>query len=119
MQSMHTVGSDLAVYQCPACHCTDRDRHLWLYLRAAGVLQAVAGARVLHLAPEPVLERLITTLGPASYVRGDLHPTQAGHLKLDVEQLPFAEGEFDLVICNHVLSTLPCRGVRSPSCTVA
>jgi SAM-dependent methyltransferase len=103
MQSMRTVGSDLAVYQCPACGCTDRDRHLWLYLRAAGVLQAVAGACVLHLAPEPVLERLIAALGPARYVRGDLHPARAGHLKLDVEQLPFADGEFDLIICNHVL----------------
>jgi len=103
MRAMATVGSDLMVYQCPACKCTDRDRHLWLYLQAAGVQQAIAGARVLHLAPELHLEVLIDALGPARYVRGDLHPTRAGHLRIDAEQLPFADGDFDLIICNHVL----------------
>ena len=33
---METVGSDLSVYGCPHCGCNDRDRHLWLYLLAAG-----------------------------------------------------------------------------------
>jgi hypothetical protein len=103
MRLVQTVGSDLAVYQCPACHCTDRDRHLWLYLRAAGVLQAIPGARVLHMAPELHLEQLIGALGPSHYVRGDLHPMRAGHVRLDIHQIPFGEGEFDLIICNHVL----------------
>jgi SAM-dependent methyltransferase len=100
---VETIGSDLAVYQCPHCRCTDRDRHLWLYLQAAGIRQAIPGARVLHLAPEAHLERLIDALAPARYVRGDLHPTRAGHLRIDAEQLPFAAGDFDLIICNHVL----------------
>ena len=100
---VETIGSDLAVYQCPQCGCTDRDRHLWLFLHAAGVLNAIAGARVLHLAPEAHLERLIEALAPARYLRGDLHPLRAGHSKLDAEQLPFADGEFDLIVCNHVL----------------
>lgn len=103
MRSVQAVGSDLAVYQCPSCRCTDRDRHLWLYLRAAGVLPAIPGARVLHLAPELHLERLIGALGPSRYVRGDLRPLRAGHVQLDIHQLPFGEGEFDLIICNHVL----------------
>ena len=26
MTMLDTVGSDPTVYECPACHCTDRDR---------------------------------------------------------------------------------------------
>jgi SAM-dependent methyltransferase len=55
------------------------------------------------MAPELHLEQLIGALGPSHYVRGDLHPMRAGHVRLDIHQLPFGEGEFDLIICNHVL----------------
>ena len=103
MTMMETVGSDLSIYQCPACRCNDRDRHLWLYMSAVGVTQQIRGARVLHLAPEAHLERLIEALQPQQYVRGDLHPTRAHHLKIDAEQLQFADASFDLIICNHVL----------------
>jgi len=103
MTMMETVGSDLSIYQCPACRCNDCDRHLWLYMSAVGVTQQIRGARVLHLAPEAHLERLIEALQPQQYVRGDLHPTRAHHLKIDAEQLQFADASFDLIICNHVL----------------
>jgi len=103
MKLMDTIGSDLSVYQCPECGCNDRDRHLWLYLSAVGVLQDVRGTCVLHLAPEAHLEQLIAALQPAEYVRGDLHPLREGHVEIDVERLPFADARFDLIICNHVL----------------
>lgn len=111
---VETIGSDLAVYQCPHCRCTDRDRHLWLYLQAAGVMQSIPGARVLHLAPEAHLELMIDALSPARYVRGDLYPIRVGHHRLDAEQLPFADGEFELIICNHVLEHVadPQRALR-------
>lgn len=103
MQRMQTVGSDLAVFECPSCGCTDRDRHLWLYLQAMGMPAQLRGARVLHLAPEARLEPLIEACGPAEYVRGDLHPQRPHHQRLDAQALPFADGAFDLIICNHVL----------------
>ena len=103
MKLMETVGSDLSVYQCPSCHCNDRDRHLWLYMQAAGIPRDLAGARVLHVAPERHLEALIAAHDPAAYVRGDLHPQRAGHVALNVEALDFGDGSFDLIVCNHVL----------------
>lgn len=103
MVMLGTVGSDLAHYQCPHCGCNDRDRHLWLYLHAAGVVQKLGGARVLHLAPERTIEPLIEVCGPAQYVRGDLYPTRAHHQKMDAQALPFEDGLFDLVIANHLL----------------
>lgn len=103
MALLGTVGSDLAVYQCPSCGCTDRDRHLWLYMNASGMTAQLPGATILHMAPEAHIERLIAACKPAHYVRGDLHPTQAHHQRIDIERLPFDDASLDLVICNHVL----------------
>lgn len=103
MKLLDTVGSDLSVYLCPHCGSNDRDRHLWHYLRAVGLVQRLPSARILHIAPERHLEALIEAAGPRAYVRGDLQPRRADHLKLDVEALPFEAESFDLVVCNHVL----------------
>ncbi|TDM08995.1 MAG: SAM-dependent methyltransferase [Ideonella sp. MAG2] len=103
MKLMHAVGSDAAVYQCPHCGCTDRDRHLWLYLHTIGVVQQLRGASMLHIAPEIRLEPKFATLGLAAYIRGDLFPSRPGVQKVDVEGMSFADESFDLVMCNHVL----------------
>ena len=103
MKLLDAVGSDLAVYQCPECLSTDRDRHLWHYMNAVGVVDRMASMRVLHIAPERHIEALLLQVPPHEYLRGDLYPQQAGHQKLDVEQLEFEAGRFDLIICNHVL----------------
>jgi SAM-dependent methyltransferase len=103
MKMMETVGSDLALFHCPHCPSTDRDRHLWLFLTAAGLPAQLRGASVLHLAPEVALEPRIAACGPSRYVRGDLHPSRAGIQRLDAEALPFGDAEFDLVIANHLL----------------
>ena len=103
MKLLDAVGSDLSVYQCPACLSTDRDRHLWHYMNAIGVVDRMASMRVLHIAPERHIEALLLQVPPHEYVRGDLHPQQAEHCKLDVEHLTFEDARFDLIICNHVL----------------
>jgi SAM-dependent methyltransferase len=103
MKLMDTIGSDMAVYQCPACGCTDRDRHLWLYLNAIGLPDSIRGARLLHLAPERHLEALFEACGPAEYIKGDLLPSRPNQIKVDAEQLQFDNGQFDIIVCNHVL----------------
>ena len=103
MKLLDAVGSDLSVYQCPACHSNDRERHLWLYLKALQLPRRFGSMRILHVAPEPTLEAIALQLAPRSYVRGDLHPQREGHVALDVEALAFDDASFDLVLCNHVL----------------
>jgi SAM-dependent methyltransferase len=103
MAVFDAVGSDLTHYQCPSCGCNDRDRHLWLYLRATGVSQQLKGSTILHVAPEMRLETLLAACQPAHYVRGDLHPMRPHHQALNLESLAFEDNSLDLVICNHVL----------------
>jgi SAM-dependent methyltransferase len=103
MVLMGTVGSDLAHYGCPHCGCNDRDRHLWMYMAAAGLPEQLAGARILHLAPEQALEPRLRACEPADYVRGDLFPARAGIQRVDAEAIEFEDGRFDLIIANHLL----------------
>lgn len=103
MALMGTVGSDLSVYACPHCGCNDRDRHLWMYMAAAGLPEQLRGARILHLAPEASLEAHLQACAPAEYVRGDLFPARAGIRRVDAQDMDFEDGRFDLIIANHLL----------------
>lgn len=100
---MATIGSNLERYTCPNCQCNDRDRHLWLYLNHGKLLNNLSHKRILHIAPEAILEPRIRALSPLEYICGDLHPRASQHHKIDVEKLEFPDEYFDLIICNHVL----------------
>jgi SAM-dependent methyltransferase len=58
--------------------------------------------RVLHIAPEQCFEERFKKLQHIDYVTADLESPLANH-KCDVQNLPFGDNEFDLVLCNHVL----------------
>jgi SAM-dependent methyltransferase len=103
MAVFDAVGSDPRHFKCPVCASHDRDRHLWLYMRASGLVTQLKGARILHMAPERHLEVLIEAAEPGEYIRGDLHPQRANQQRIDLEALPFDDNSLDLIICNHVL----------------
>jgi SAM-dependent methyltransferase len=103
IQSLEVIGSDTRRFSCPVCLAHDRERHLLLFLRACGLLERLPALRVLHMAPEAGLARIIAAARPARYVKGDLFPQAADVQKMDLQALPFAAESFDLVIANHVL----------------
>jgi len=103
MPLLQSVGSDLALYMCPNCQCNDRERHIWLYMTAVGLLAEALKRPILHIAPEPNIERKLRALARADYVTGDLSPRDPRHVRLDVEHLDYPDGRFHLIICNHVL----------------
>lgn len=103
MYSLDVVGSDVDHHECPRCGAHDRERHLLLYMQASGLMAKLAGLRILHFAPEKRLGRLIATQSPALYQQCDLYPTKADVRKVDIQDMPFADGSFDVVLANHVL----------------
>lgn len=103
MQSAGMVGSDLDQFQCPWCGAHDRERHLILYMSAAGLLENLGPKRVLHFAPEKRASARIASARPARYVKCDLFPTSPEIMKVDLLDMPFEHSSFDLVIANHVM----------------
>jgi SAM-dependent methyltransferase len=85
---------------CPVCHSLERDRAAWLELSSEAWLKPIP--RLLHVAPERCLEpRLRQRLG-SRYITADLLRTDVDR-QVSVEDLPFDDGRFDAIICNHVL----------------
>jgi len=102
-RALKAVGSDVDHFECPHCGASDRDRHLVLYLRAAGLIARIPGARILHFAPEKHIAELISVHGPSLYIQADKFPTRAGIVELDLTRIAADDQSFDLVIANHVM----------------
>lgn len=103
ISELDIVGSAVHRFSCPRCLSHDRERHLLLYLRAIGLDRQLSRMRILHIAPERHLARLIAGAHPVRYVKGDLFPTEPAIERLDLQCLAFEADTFDLVIANHVL----------------
>lgn len=91
---------------CPGCASKERDRAIALYLTVGNCWFRRAPRAILHIAPEEGLGHFLRMLPNVSYLSGDLYPSNAptrAMRRIDVTQMPFESGEFDLFICSHVL----------------
>ena len=86
---------------CPGCLSLSRHRLLWLYLRDETDLLHRPRA-VLHFAPEEAIEERLEA-APLRYVRADIHPRSRDVIPVDITSIPFEDGEFDVILCSHVL----------------
>lgn len=91
--------------RCPNCGSRQRTRllHLFFQLRTDIYSRSV---RLLHVSPNRQLARMIRGHTNIDYVCGALRPEAFAELdavRVDVTNIPFGDGEFDVVICNHVL----------------
>jgi SAM-dependent methyltransferase len=113
IEELQIVGSGRRRARCPQCRSTDRERLLLLYFRDRTRLFRER-LRVLHIAPERNLRRILGRARKLDYTAGDkFEPGSPGHIKgpdvetIDVAALPFADQNFDVVLCNHVLEHVP------------
>ncbi len=91
---------------CPFCQSTDRDRLVYLYLNnETDIFQQKV--KILHISPEPSLYNKIRKYSNIKYVTGTKYEEGIyyhGNINsIDLLELPYGDGEFDMVICNHVL----------------
>ncbi|UUZ86362.1 class I SAM-dependent methyltransferase [Paenibacillus sp. P26] len=61
------------------------------------------GTSVLHVAPEKNLRVWLSCNSAIHYICGDLEPSDPGMIPMDITNLPFEDGRFDVFICDHVL----------------
>lgn len=89
----------------PSTLSLERHRLLWLYLKKETNFFK-NNYNVLHFAPEQAFHKRFKRLKNINYTTTDLNSPLAD-VKADICNLPFAENEFDVILCNHVLEHIP------------
>lgn len=89
----------------PGTLSLERHRLFWLYLKNETCFFQHP-QKVLHFAPEQAFLRRIKKLKHIDYTTTDLNSPIAD-VKADICDLPFEDGAFDFIICNHVLEHIP------------
>lgn len=90
---------------CPGCLALERHRIMWLYLQQKTSFFQSKN-KVLHIAPEQCFLKRFRKLNNLIYHTADLVSPIADY-KCDVQNLPFKDNTYDIVICNHVLEHVP------------
>lgn len=85
----------------PSTLSLERHRLLWLFLQEKTDF-FTRKQKVLHFAPEQAFYKRFKNLSHLDYTTTDLDSPIAD-VKADICDLPFADGKFDIIICNHVL----------------
>ena len=86
---------------CPGSMSLERHRLIWLYLeQRTDFFQKPQ--RVLHIAPEACFIPGFEEMHGDNYITGDLESPLA-KVHFDIHEIPFEEGAFDVLMCNHVL----------------
>jgi SAM-dependent methyltransferase len=91
--------------KCPNCGSTDRGRLLYLFFTLRTDIFR-RKTRVLHIAPNRNIAKVLYENKNIDYVCGALQPDEfkdLGAVRVDVTKINFGDNGFDVVICNHVL----------------
>lgn len=86
---------------CPRCLSLERHRLLWLYLQERTNL-FIEPLKLLHIAPELCFYHAFRKLPKLNYLPADLDSPLAA-VSVDITDIPYNDGTFDVIICNHVL----------------
>lgn len=89
----------------PSTLSLERHRLLWLYLKNETDF-FTAPKKVLHFAPEQAFYKLFRNQKNLDYTTTDLFSPLAD-VKADICNLPFADNQYDIILCNHVLEHIP------------
>ncbi|MCX8054695.1 MAG: class I SAM-dependent methyltransferase, partial [Ignavibacteria bacterium] len=105
VRNFDLIGSDPRYFQCPVCGSTDRERHLYLYLKETGELDKFENKLILYVKKiaKPSMNFICGDIEPEKYLHLNINP----FYKIDLTHIIFENDTFDYVIANHILEHIP------------
>jgi len=93
--------------RCPSrsCDSSDRERLVFLYLKEETNIFS-ARVKLLHVAPEPNLQKVFMRQRNIEYLSADFDSPLA-MIQMDITDIQYNDNTFDVVVCNHVLEHIP------------
>lgn len=91
---------------CPICGSLERHRLAWLVLGQETDMFDGQPRKMLHVAPEPIIEQRLRRIEGLDYLSLDLSDPRA-MMQADLANIPLPEHSFDLFYCSHVLEHIP------------
>ena len=91
---------------CPGCGSFDRERLIYIYLKNKRNNLFSENLKVLHVAPEANLQKVIMAQQNIDYLSSDINSPLAA-VQMDITDIKYEDNSFDVVICNHVLEHIP------------
>jgi SAM-dependent methyltransferase len=112
LRELGVIGGFKAQDSCPVCLMGARTRLVGRYLEHELLPQNSGLRRILHVAPERELIRIIQRqIANVEYIAADLHTEHYDGgvevVRADITDLPWEADSFNLIICNHVLEHVP------------
>jgi SAM-dependent methyltransferase len=102
---MNSFAGSRKHVRCPQCGALERHRLQYLVVMEVFQTLNVSGKKMLHFAPEPFLSRIFSKRF-GKYETADLFMKGVDH-RVDLQNLPFADGSYDFVFASHVLEHVP------------
>jgi SAM-dependent methyltransferase len=101
LKDKRVVGAGKRTVLCPVCNSSDRIRLIYLFLKYETPLFSKPH-HLLHIAPEPSLQRIFENSKSIQYLTADLNPEGVMET-MDITHIDHPDNTFDAIICNHVL----------------
>jgi SAM-dependent methyltransferase len=98
--------SGRAQRDCPSCGATVRERQLKFYFDEVKLLHGRSRMRILHFNPEPRFLNYLANLNPELHILAMTKATDLRYETVNIEDLPYSDEVFDLVVANGHLETV-------------
>lgn len=109
VKELEIIGAGKRFVDCKKCGSSDRDRLVFEYLKLVHEKTSLKNKKLLHVAPEKSLSQKLEDSIGLNITRIDYRAKgykfsyNKSVIYGDVQNLPFENESYDMVICNHVL----------------